>query len=205
MMTATLLLAAEVLGHSEKIGPLLEILPSALNKGVEEAWQRGEELADLFEPVRPIYLIYRDASEGMGHCGRLVLEEVARWPAVAMEAGEFRQGAIEVMDHRFGAILSIPEGELGQLNLALARDIRASGGRVLLLGEEGYEAFNCKTFPVGPVPLHFRPVLEIPPLQVLAYKLAERQGYSPGTLRYLSKVITTEMGIPKFNSAAKLH
>lgn len=33
-------------------------------------------MADLFEPIRPIYLLYRDASEGMGHYGRLVLEEV---------------------------------------------------------------------------------------------------------------------------------
>jgi glucosamine--fructose-6-phosphate aminotransferase (isomerizing) len=200
MMTAALLLAAEVLGYTEQISPMLETLPFALNESVACAWRQGEEMADLFEPVRPIYLLYRDASEGMGHCGRLVLEEVARWPAVAMEAGEFRQGAIEVMDGRFGAILSIPEGELGQLNLSLAKDIQEAGGRVLLLGKGTGEAPGGNEFLVAPVPSHFRPLLEIPPLQVLAYKLAERQGYSPGTVRYLSKVITTEVGIPKFSS-----
>jgi glucosamine--fructose-6-phosphate aminotransferase (isomerizing) len=200
MMTATLILAAEVLGHLESSGPLLEMLPFALNESVKKAWERADELADIFGTSRPIYLLYRDASEGMGHCGRLVLEEVARWPSVAMEAGEFRQGAIEVMDDRFAAVLSIPEGELGQLNLALAKNILACGGRVLLLGEGGDEGPNCKIIHVAPVPLHFRPVLEIPPLQVLACKLAERQGYSAGTVRYLSKVITSELGIPKLNT-----
>jgi len=121
-----------------------------------------------------------------------------------MEAGEFRQGAIEVMDHRFGVILSIPEGELGRLNLALAKDIQAAGGRVLLLGEGGCTGPYWKIFPIASIPMHFRPVLEIPPLQVLAYKLAERQGYSPGTVRYLSKVITTEAEIPKLNSGLRI-
>jgi hypothetical protein len=35
------------------------------------------------------------------------------------------------------------------------------------------------------------------PAQILAYKLAERQGYTPGDVRYITKVIVSEEGIPK--------
>jgi len=46
--------------------------------------------------------------------------------------------------------------------------------------------------PIGPL----SPVLEVIPTQVLAYKLAEGQGVEPGQVRYISKVITNEVGIP---------
>jgi glucosamine 6-phosphate synthetase-like amidotransferase/phosphosugar isomerase protein len=51
-------------------------------------------------------------------------------------------------------------------------------------------------FPIAYVPAFLSPILELVPAQVLAYRLAERQGYDPGTVRYLSKVITSETGVP---------
>jgi glucosamine--fructose-6-phosphate aminotransferase (isomerizing) len=201
MMLASLVLSAEILGQADSLLPLLRTLPDAFRSTLARATTSAEELAALFEGVQPIYLLYRDASKGAAHCGRLVLEEVARRPAVAMEAGEFRQGAIEVLDERFGAIVSVPPGELGALNLSLVRGIQRAGGRLLVLGEGGDLRTDSRTvpFPLPTMPLYLRPLLEIIPVQLLAYKLAERQGYSPGTVRHLSKVITSEVGIPQDN------
>jgi glucosamine--fructose-6-phosphate aminotransferase (isomerizing) len=202
MMLATLVLAAEILGQTDSFIASLRTLPEKFRSALASAAARAEEFVLLFENVRPIYLLYRDASKGSAHCGRLVLEEVARRPAVAMEAGEFRQGAIEVLDERFGAVVSVPPGELGALNLSLVEGIRKTGGRVLVLGEGGGLGTDSRTvhFPIPAVPLHLRPLLEVIPAQVLAYKLAERQGYSPGAVRRLSKVITSEVGIPQNSS-----
>jgi glucosamine 6-phosphate synthetase-like amidotransferase/phosphosugar isomerase protein len=50
------------------------------------------------------------------------------------------------------------------------------------------------------LPETLRPLLEIVPVQVLAYHLAQAQGYEPGQVRYITKVILTEEGIPNKQS-----
>jgi glucosamine--fructose-6-phosphate aminotransferase (isomerizing) len=130
----------------------------------------------------------------------LVLEEVARRPAVPLEAGEFRQGPNEVVDGHFGAILFAASGEMAALDLRLAQDIRACGGRLLVVGSvdvcERLSGSGIPTFQVASLPSYLSPIVELAPVQLLAYKSAERQGYAPGTVRYITKVITSEAGIP---------
>ena len=130
-------LAAEALGQEQRIRPSLQQLPAWMDQALKTAWSQADALLDIFLGVNPIYLLHRGVSKGAANCARLVIEEVARRPAVAMEAGEFRQGPIEVVDQDFGAMVYVVEGEAGQLNCRLAEDIRASGGRVYLVGHPG--------------------------------------------------------------------
>ena len=52
-------------------------------------------------------------------------------------------------------------------------------------------------YPLPEIAPALRPVIELAPAQVLACKLAERKGFTPGTVRYISRIITTEAGIPR--------
>ncbi|RPJ48922.1 MAG: hypothetical protein EHM21_07490 [Chloroflexi bacterium] len=172
------------------------------------ATQAAGEIHTLFSGVRPVYLLYRGHSKGAAYCGRLVLEEVARTPAIAMGAAEFRQGPNEVIDQRFGAVVFAPDGKQGELNRALAADIQRSGGRVMLVGSapesSGGPAANAGlednpglwVFPIPAAAEDLRAALEVVPVQSLAYQMASAQGYPPGQVRYISKVILTEEGIP---------
>jgi glucosamine--fructose-6-phosphate aminotransferase (isomerizing) len=197
MMTTTLLLAAAC-GEEEALRGAFEALPAQLAGCVEQSARRGEEFLRLLGDKRPIYQLYRGASKGAANCARLVLEEVARTPGVAMEAAEFRQGPNEVIDEDFGAIVYIPAGKPGELNRALVMDILGSGGTALAVGETAGlpEHARLACFPLGGVCDELRPVLEVVPAQVLAYHLAQAQGYTPGTTRYITKIILTEEGIP---------
>jgi glutamine---fructose-6-phosphate transaminase (isomerizing) len=203
MMLTTLLLAAEVVGETERLQPALATMPHLMSETVDRAVADAGALSDPFVSIRPIYLLHRGLSRGAATCGRLVLEEVARTPAVAMEVGEFRQGPVEVVDDRFGAVVFLPEGEVGDLTRPFVRSVRSGGGQVLAVG--GAESLRdlgegTVTFAVPSVPAPLRPVLEVVPTQILAYKLAEAQGYKPGTVRYLSKIITSETAIPNLSS-----
>jgi len=195
MMATTLFLAAETLGQADALRPAFEGLAVGLEEAVARATEQADALADLFEPVRPVYLLYRGASQGAAYCGRLVLEEVGRHPGVPFDVGDFRQGPIEVADDRFGAVVFVPDGELGRLSLGLAAQLYGAGGRIMAVGS-AERLSDCPSgvypFPVAPLPAPLRPVLEVIPLQLLAYTLAERQGYAPGTVRFISKVITSE-------------
>jgi fructoselysine-6-P-deglycase FrlB-like protein len=200
MMTTTLVLVAETLGHTETLRPALDRLPLAMQETVVKATAQAETLADLFAGIRPLYMLYRTASRSAAYCGQLVMEEVARHPTIAMDVATFRQGPMEVIDRRFGAFVFVGEAQMGDLNLALARDIQACGGCALVVGAETESHTNEERllpWSLPPVPPHFRAVVEVIPAQVLAYKMAERQGYEPGTVRYISKLITTEAGIPR--------
>lgn len=198
MMTATLILTAHAVGQGEEVAKQAKGLPALVDQAVRTAWEQSQHLADLFAEINPIYLLYRGAARGPANCGRLALEEIARRPAIALEAAEFRQGPIEVVDKDFGALIFAPAGPQGELNCHLAQDIQSHDGRVLLIGdnEDICPSANLVGFPIPTEAGIFRPVLEVIPTQVLAYQLAVRQGWTPGTVRYISKVITSETGIP---------
>jgi glucosamine--fructose-6-phosphate aminotransferase (isomerizing) len=202
MMTATLIYAAFALGEQDAMRRDLEALPGLMQQTITQAWEQADEMGDFFAPMRPAYILARGASAGPSYCARLVLEEVARYPAVSLGAGEFRQGPIEVVDDRFAAMIFVPAGPLGQLNLSLGHDILNSEGRVLFVGDTApIDHPLALTQPIQGVADALRPVLEVIPAQVLSYKLAEMQGYTPGSVRYISKVITTEEGIPRLQAS----
>lgn len=202
MMTATLALAAAVTGELDALRADFERLGEAMGEVIDRAEGLGDRLQALFRDVRPVYLLYRAHAGGAACCGRLVLEEIARTPAVAMEAAEFRQGPNEVIDERFGAVVFCGEGKQGELNRSLAGDILRSGGRVLLVGEADDRANDgmAISFPIRGFPDVLRPVLSVVPVQVLAYRLAEAQGYAPGETRYITRIILSEEGIPSEGS-----
>lgn len=198
MMVATLVTAAAAIGQMDQLYTGLQDFVPQFERAVTQASAQAERIYSFFHQARPLYLLYRGEAKGAAFCGRLVLEEVARWPGVAMDAAEFRQGPMEVVDDRFGSVLFVPQGVQGELNLALATDLLESGGKVMLVGDcHRDDRPGQLVFPLSGVHDTFLPVVGIVPLQMLAYKLALHQGYTPGEVRYISKVITTEAGIPK--------
>lgn len=195
-------LAAAVLGELDAIRAGMDRLVAEMDSAVQQATDLGDRLAGQFAETRPLYLLYRGETKLAALCGRLVLEEVARYPAVPLEVGEFRQGPIEVVDERFGAVLFAASGEMAAFDKELVEDIRSCGGRALVVGaapEFGSQVradAGISVFPIGSLPGLLSPIVQLAPIQLLAYKLAELQGYEPGTVRYITKVITSETGIP---------
>lgn len=193
MMLTTLIWAASVSGDLNQVRPALEKLPEAVGATAEYALEIADQLVDSISTRSPLYLLSRGASQGAGLCGRLVLEEVARQPAVALEAAEFRQGPNEVIDDRFGALLFIGGGETAVLTRALSQEIHRYGGKVIAIGtQDAIDGLPGMTVQIPMAPATFAPILEVIPVQGLAYKLAERQGYEPGTVRYITKIIAAE-------------
>lgn len=193
MMLTTLVWAANVRGELDQVRPTLDNLPDAVNLTAEYALEIADQLAEFVSACNPLHLLARGASQGASLCGRLVLEEVARQPAVALEAAEFRQGPNEVIDDEFGAVLFVGCGETAALTRSLGREIHQYGGKVIAVGaEEAIDGLPGITVRIPIAPGAFAPILEVIPVQGLAYKLAEKQGFEPGTVRYITKIIMAE-------------
>lgn len=205
MMTGTLVVAAAVAGEMAGLQGGLALLPEKLQETVRSSAEESVAMGDLLQPTRPIYVLSRGISRGAAYCARLVLEEVARHPAVALEASEFRQGPIEVVDDQFGALIMVPADRQAPLSRSLGQDILDSGGRVLFVGDVALErSERSSNIPLPETAAHLRPILEVVPAQVLAHNLAARLGITPGTVRYISKFITTETGIPNASAGTSL-
>ena len=127
MMSTTLVTAAAVVNQMDVIRPAFDRLVNQFPSIVQQAAFKADELAKFFDAICPIYLLYRGSTSGAALCGRLVLEEVARYPSVTMNGAEFRQGPNEVIDERFGAVMFIPGDLQGQLMQSLSP--RYSRGR----------------------------------------------------------------------------
>jgi glucosamine--fructose-6-phosphate aminotransferase (isomerizing) len=190
-------MTTEIKEHTaSEIVPLKEKLVQIFKSTLSKAKASVDYIVTLFSQIRPLYILWRGASKGAALCGRLVLEEVVRYPAITLGDAEFRHGPIEVLDKKFGAIIFISKGVSGHLSLSLAQNISLNGGRVLTIGEvEEKRDLNYFSFPITGLPTYLHPVVDIIPIQMLAYKLAESKGYNPCEIRFISKLIREEEGI----------
>lgn len=177
-----LLLAALALGEPvEKWRVALEAAADALAQAIDEAVACGEELTEFLRGAGVVYLLGRGPSLASVREGALLLNEAARTPTVALSAAQFRHGPVEVVDTRFRGIVFASQQATRELDLALATDLTAMGGKAHLCQSQGVRS-----------PLE--PIVEIAKVQVAACRLAESKGIDPGDFRFATLVTSAEAG-----------
>lgn len=193
MLVTELLFSSVLVGKFEEMMEELQSIPAVVEQVLQEVIAKRKELCDFVGDSRPIYLLGRGASLASAHGGALVIEETSRRPVVPMASGLFRQGPIEVADARFRAIVFEGSGDTRRLSRRLAEDLITKGCGIVWVGSHPVQgAFNIS---VPELAGYLLPTVEILPCQVLAHDLAVRGGITPGSVRYIEKVITSEEGI----------
>ena len=172
-MLALLLLVAE-----EDLQAEAELAISRLSELLNES-----ETAAGYPLERTVYVLGRGPSLASAQEGALLFHETAKFPAIAMEAGSFRHGPLEVVDADFRAIVFASQPATSELDLHLADDLRTLGGQVEVIA-------------VQDVPLRFVPMVEIIPVQFAAMRLAQARGIRPGAFRHVTQVTQSETGLP---------
>jgi glucosamine--fructose-6-phosphate aminotransferase (isomerizing) len=198
MLATQLILASHVAGEPDQMLQDLRAAAVEMQAVFERAMGNRQRASAMFGGEGPIYLLGRGASYASTLAGSLVLEEMARQNAIPMAGGLFRQGPIEVVDSRFTALMFEGAREPAALSLSLGRDLVSAGGHIYWIGSA--ELPGALNLGLPELPGHVLPLLEVIPLHMLAFDLAEKQGLEPGTVRYIQKVITTETGLPNQRS-----
>ena len=163
-----------------------------VRRGVEAFLGQSEGWRAFVESARVMYVLGRGPSLASVHEGALLFNESARLPSVAMPAGTFRHGPVEVADANFHAVVFATHKETLELDLALAADLEKMGAQVQTVSPAG-------SWPIYEAARQFLPLVEIVPLQIAALRAAEVRGVYPGGFRYVSQVTTSETG---FNAPA---
>jgi glucosamine--fructose-6-phosphate aminotransferase (isomerizing) len=134
--------------------------------------------------------------------GALKLKEISYIHAEGYPAGEMKHGPNALIDETLPVVViatADPDDPASVLRfektLSNIEEVKARGGRVLCIATEGMEAAARRSDDVlwvPPAPELLLPLLEVIPLQLLAYHIAVRRGCDVDQPRNLAKSVTVE-------------
>ncbi|MEO0374809.1 MAG: SIS domain-containing protein [Cyanobacteria bacterium P01_A01_bin.17] len=160
---------------------------------VLENWQTWIEPAyQQLQDTTYVALIGRGPSLTSALNGGLILKEAVRLPAEGFSGGRFRHGPMELLSLQVGCIVFTTSGRTLELSQHLATDIANRGGQLVTIGEAISDAAPHTHLALPKVDEALSPILEILGPQLLAAKLAEHKGLTPGEFRWSGKVVHTE-------------
>jgi glucosamine--fructose-6-phosphate aminotransferase (isomerizing) len=128
--------------------------------------------------------------------GALKLKEISYIHAEGYSAGEMKHGPIALIDRGFPVVVLAPQDNLTyEKVLGNIEEVRARGAEVISIATEDDNVVPERsdyTMFLPRVPWYLQPVLEVIPLQLLAYHIADHKGTDVDQPRNLAKSVTVE-------------
>ena len=134
--------------------------------------------------------------------GALKLKEISYIHAEGYPAGEMKHGPNALIDENLPVVILATRdpADAGSLvryekTLSNLKEVKARSGRVIALATEGDEEIGeaaDQVLWIPPAPELLLPILEVVPLQLLAYHIAVRRGCDVDQPRNLAKSVTVE-------------
>jgi glutamine---fructose-6-phosphate transaminase (isomerizing) len=127
--------------------------------------------------------------------GALKLKEISYIHAEGYAAGELKHGAIALVEPGLPVVAILTGHRLYDKMLANVEEVRARGAETILIaprGDERARSLANELFEVPHTKPLLSPVLDVVPLQLLAYFIAKEKGLPPDKPRNLAKSVTVE-------------
>jgi len=172
----------------------LESMPDLVELLIQREEEKIKALARKYRGSTIFYFLGRGISSATAMEGRLKLLEVARVPALSYPAGESKHGPISLIEPGFPIIFVVLQDLTRQMTLSNMMEMRARGGIIIPVAEEGDEGAlrygdDYIEIPKG-VPEVLSPILYVVPLQLFAYYMAVERGCDPDKPYNLAKCVT---------------
>ncbi|HLU82037.1 MAG TPA: SIS domain-containing protein, partial [Trueperaceae bacterium] len=129
------------------------------------------------------------------HEGSLKLKEISYIHAEAYPTGEMKHGPIALIDDGLPVIAIATASTLYEKTVSNLQEVRARDGNLIVIASEGDTTIGTHAEHVVYVPrVHelLSPVVNVIPLQLLAYEVANRLGRDVDQPRNLAKSVTVE-------------
>jgi glucosamine--fructose-6-phosphate aminotransferase (isomerizing) len=134
--------------------------------------------------------------------GALKLKEISYIHAEGYPAGEMKHGPNALIDENLPVVILATRDANDELSriryektISNLKEVKARSGQVIALATEGDEEIKeaaDHVLYIPPAPEELAPILEIVPLQLLAYHIAVRRGCDVDQPRNLAKSVTVE-------------
>jgi glucosamine--fructose-6-phosphate aminotransferase (isomerizing) len=186
---------------SRSLARQLLAIPAKMERLLSQDEPYDELVKHLFKASDFLYL-GRGIHYPIALEGALKLKEISYIHAEGYPAGEMKHGPNALIDETLPVVViatadpSDPASLLRfEKTLTNIEEVKARGGRVLAIATEGMDAaarHSDHVLWVPPAPELLLPLLEVIPLQLLAYHIAVRRGCDVDQPRNLAKSVTVE-------------
>jgi glucosamine--fructose-6-phosphate aminotransferase (isomerizing) len=184
--------------ESEEIADALRELPGlpgcvrqALATTAEDAARIGERNANV---DRLLFL-----GRGVGYPtaleGALKLKEISYIHAEGYPAGELKHGPLALVEPGSLVVVLATRSATQEKLISNVEEVRARGGRIVAIasaGDRGIQAHADQVIRVPETPELISPLVNVVPMQLLAYYAAVARGCDPDKPRNLAKSVTVE-------------
>ena len=127
--------------------------------------------------------------------GALKLKEISYIHAEGYPAAEMKHGPIALVDDATPSVFIVPQGAVYEKVIANLEEIKARGGPVIAIvgqGDKQAARLADDVIEVPAVEPFLQPIVNIIPLQLLAYHIAVLRGCDVDKPRNLAKSVTVE-------------
>ncbi|MPZ07529.1 MAG: glutamine--fructose-6-phosphate transaminase (isomerizing) [Nitrososphaeraceae archaeon] len=168
-----------------------QFLVGALREALDyEIEIRG--IAEKLRDARDIYVLGRSIHYPIALEGALKIKELSYIHAEGIAAGELKHGPLALIDRNSYVIIINPNDSTSDNNIASAHEVKARGATIIGISNtpnEVYDIFikipfiQCNAI---------YPIIEVLPLQILAYYLSLVKNIDPDYPRNLAKSVTVK-------------
>jgi glucosamine--fructose-6-phosphate aminotransferase (isomerizing) len=188
--------------QSVKLIEELSRVPAKIEEVLRARAAQCEQLARDFSGARDFLYLGRGIHFPIALEGALKLKEISYIHAEGYPAGEMKHGPNALIDETLPVVVlatrdeSDPASKLRyEKTLSNIQEVTARSGRVIAVATEGDTKIGGlveQVIHIPPVPEMLSPLIEIVPLQLLAYYIAVRRGCDVDQPRNLAKSVTVE-------------
>jgi len=171
-----------------------KLLPAAIDVVLNTSDQI-RKVARKIRKARSVLFIGRYVNFPTAIEGALKLKEISYIHAEGYAAGEMKHGPIALLDQRVPVVGIVTEGRVREKVLSNVAEAKAREAPIVLVanhGDEDAAALADHVFWVPRVDELLSPLVNVVPLQLLAYHIADIDGKDVDQPRNLAKTVTVE-------------
>ena len=172
----------------------LRAVPKAIDQ-VLKNMEPYEQIARKFSQAHSFLYLGRGIQFPIACEGALKLKEISYIHAEGYAAGEMKHGPIALIDEQLPVVVLAPRGEVYDKMLSNLEEVRARGGRVIAIVDEGDDRvgpFADVVIELPAVAAFVQPIVTVVAVQLLAYHVADFKGTDVDQPRNLAKSVTVE-------------
>jgi glutamine---fructose-6-phosphate transaminase (isomerizing) len=190
-LAVMMLLAYAAAGNLQEGKLLLMNASSAVNDMLNPRYEEHiRQLAGILAKRKDLFIIGKGMNYPMALEAAIKFQETCYISAEGLAAGELKHGPLALIDEGTPCIALVANDENKDDTISNAMEVKSRGGYIIGVSPENNEVFDywIKVPDVG----NASPLVNIIPLQILAYHIAVMKGLDPDYPRNLAKSVSVK-------------
>jgi glucosamine--fructose-6-phosphate aminotransferase (isomerizing) len=150
-----------------------------------------KEIARILKEISDIYVLGRGIHLSIAREAALKLKELSYIHAEAIAGGELKHGPLALMDSNVYVIIINPNDSTYSDTMNSANEIKARGAKIIGISDKESDIYDY-WIKIPPIDEILYPIIEIVPIQLLAYYTALEKKTNPDYPRNLAKSVTVK-------------